>query len=175
MTKHMQIFPGSKEPAYTHTWACVFWFSKKSFFLNYAALSRSLTVPKRDKLIKYLQSNFISSIRNPHIRTSYGGNRNHSVSLPIILIKIKVKQMLPSSYISSQLVSILWFCIWFPISMNVRLYFGAKMVTFCIIHIGNQNLFLKHHSPRPLPPPRVPTNPFARKCVLIFYITYVKS
>ena len=43
------------------------------------------------------------------------------------------------------------------------------MVTFCIIHIGNRKLFLKHHSPR------VPTNPFARKCVLIFYIIFVKS
>ena len=29
---------------------------------------------------------------------SDGGNGNHSVSLPIILIKIKVDQMLPSSY-----------------------------------------------------------------------------
>ena len=38
-------------------------------------------------------------------RTSDGGNGNHSVSLPIILIKIKVDQMLPSSYISSLLVS----------------------------------------------------------------------
>ena len=81
------------------------------------------------------------------LRTSDGGNGNHSVSLPIILIKIKVNQMLPSSYISSLLVSILWFCIWFPISINVRLYFGAKMVTFCIKHIGNRKIFLKHHSP----------------------------
>ena len=40
------------------------------------------------------------------LRTSDGGNGNHSVSLPIILIKIKVDQMLPSSYISSLLVSI---------------------------------------------------------------------
>ena len=32
---------------------------------------------------------------------------NHSVSLPIILIKNKVDQMLPSSYISSLLVSVL--------------------------------------------------------------------
>ena len=40
-------------------------------------------------------------------RTSDGGNGNHSVSLPIILIKIKVDQMLPFSYISSLLVSIL--------------------------------------------------------------------
>ena len=62
-------------------------------------------------------------------------NGNHSVSLPIILIEIEVDQMLPSSYISLLLVPILWYCISFPISMNVRLYFGAKMVTFCIIHI----------------------------------------
>ena len=34
------------------------------------------------------------------------GPGNHSVSLPIILIKIKVDQMLPFSYISSLLVSI---------------------------------------------------------------------
>ena len=40
-------------------------------------------------------------------RTSDGGNGNRSVSLPIISIKIKVDQMLPSSYISSLLVSIL--------------------------------------------------------------------
>ena len=40
-------------------------------------------------------------------RTSDGGNGNHSVSLPIILLKIKVDQMLTSSYISSLLVSIL--------------------------------------------------------------------
>ena len=39
------------------------------------------------------------------IRTSDGGNGNHSVSLPIILIKIKFDQMLLSSYISSPLVS----------------------------------------------------------------------
>ena len=40
-------------------------------------------------------------------RTSDGGNGNHSVSLPTILKKIKVDEMLPSSYISSLLVSIL--------------------------------------------------------------------
>ena len=39
--------------------------------------------------------------------SSDGGNGNHSVSLPIILIKIKVDQMIPSSYISSLMVSIL--------------------------------------------------------------------
>ena len=41
------------------------------------------------------------------VRTSDGGNGNYNVSLPIILIKIKVDQMLQSSYISSLLVSIL--------------------------------------------------------------------
>ena len=40
-------------------------------------------------------------------RTSDGGIENHSVSLLLILIKNKVDQMLPSSYISSLLVSIL--------------------------------------------------------------------
>ena len=40
-------------------------------------------------------------------RTSDGGNGNHSVSLPIILIKNKVDQKFPSSYISLLLVSIL--------------------------------------------------------------------
>ena len=80
-------------------------------------------------------------------RTSDGGNGNHSVLLPIILIKIKVNKMVPSSYITSLLVSIVWFFIWFPISINVRLHFGAKMVTFCIIHIGNRQIVLKHHSP----------------------------
>ena len=39
------------------------------------------------------------------LRTSDGGNGNHSVSLPTILKKIKVDKMLPSSYISSLLVS----------------------------------------------------------------------
>ena len=38
----------------------------------------------------------------PYGRTSDGGNGNHSVSLLIILIKIKVDQMLLSSYISSK-------------------------------------------------------------------------
>ena len=40
-------------------------------------------------------------------RTSDGGNGNHSVSLPIMLIKIQADQMLTYSYISSLLVSIL--------------------------------------------------------------------
>ena len=48
-----------------------------------------------------------SFLINIQPRTSDGGNGNHSVSLPIILIKIKVDQMLPSSYIRLLLVSIL--------------------------------------------------------------------
>ena len=44
-------------------------------------------------------------------RTSDGGNGNHSVSLPIILLENKVDQMVPTRYISSLLVSILGFCI----------------------------------------------------------------
>ena len=40
-------------------------------------------------------------------RTSDGGNGKYSVSLPLILIQMNVDQMLPSSYISSLLVSIL--------------------------------------------------------------------
>ena len=44
-------------------------------------------------------------------RTSDGGNWNDTVSLPKILIKNKVDQMLPSSYIRSLLVSIL-FCLY---------------------------------------------------------------
>ena len=74
-------------------------------------------------------------------------NGNHSVSLPINLIETKVDQMLPSSYISSLLVPILWYCISFPISMNVLLYFGAKMVTFCIIHIRNRKNIFKTSPP----------------------------
>ena len=46
-------------------------------------------------------------LMNFMLRTSDGGNGNHSVSLSIILIKIKVDQMLSSSYISSLVVSIL--------------------------------------------------------------------
>ena len=40
------------------------------------------------------------------IGTSDGGNGNHSVSLPIILIKIKVDQMLTSLYIYKLAVGI---------------------------------------------------------------------
>ena len=97
--------------------------------------------------VALLDSRTNTELFDSHVRTSEGGNGKHSVSLPIILIKIKVDQMLPSSYISSLLVSILLFCIWIPISINVLLYFWAKMVTFCIIHIGNRKIFSKHHFP----------------------------
>ena len=63
-------------------------------------------------------------------RTSDSGNGNHKVSLPILLIKIKVGKMLPSSYRSSLSVSILQYCLKFPISVNVRFYQWAKMVIF---------------------------------------------
>ena len=44
-------------------------------------------------------------------KTSDGCNGNHSVSLPIILIKIKVDQMLPSSYMIYKLAVGLYFMI----------------------------------------------------------------
>ena len=66
------------------------------------------------------KNNYNFMLKNPYLdpctvsghlkidkRTSDGGNGNHSVSLPIILIKFKVNQMIPSSYISLLMVSIL--------------------------------------------------------------------
>ena len=58
--------------------------------------------PRTDE--HYEQGQFVCFLQQ---RTSDGGNGNHSVLLPIILVKIKLNQMLPSSYISSLLVSIL--------------------------------------------------------------------
>ena len=49
----------------------------------------------------------VQALKNDIVRTSDGGNGNQSVSLPIILIKIKVDQMLLSSYISPLMVSFL--------------------------------------------------------------------
>ena len=62
-------------------------------------------------------------------------------------------------------------CIGLPIYINVQLYFVAKMNTICIIHKGNRKNIFKTSTP----PPRVPTNPFARKRILISDIIYVKS
>ena len=78
-------------------------------------------------------------------RTSDGGNGNHSVSQPIILIKIKVGQM--CSIFIYKLAVGLYFMLLHLISYfhKCTAYFGAKMVTFCIIHIGNRKIFLKHH------------------------------
>ena len=56
----------------------------------------------------YLLTNFYKKKKvNIIARTSDSGNGNHSVSLPINLIKVKVDQMLSPSYISSLLFSIL--------------------------------------------------------------------
>ena len=74
-------------------------------------------------------------------RTSDGCNRSHNVSLPIILKKIKVGQILQFSCISLLLVPILLYWIHVSVSLNVLLYFGAEMATFCIKHIENRKIF----------------------------------
>ena len=57
------------------------------------------------------------------------------------------------------MVSISWYCIWFPISMNVRLYFGAKMVTFwkrCCLKtsVSNGIIYTKYtQNPHTIEPP----------------------
>ena len=71
-------------------------------------------------------------------RTSDGGNGNHSVSLPIILIKIQVNQMLPS-FIYKLAVGLCFMIL--HLIPNSMTYFGAKMVTFCIVHKGNRKYF----------------------------------
>ena len=48
--------------------------------------------------------------------------------------------------------------------------FLVETVIFCK-HIANRKIFFQHCSP----PPQVPTNPFAGKCVLMFYIIYVNG
>ena len=73
-----------------------------------------------------------------HSRTSDGVNRSHNVSLPIILKKTKVGQILQYSCISLLLVPILLHWIQVSVSLNVLLYFGAEMATFCIKHIENR-------------------------------------
>ena len=74
-------------------------------------------------------------------RTSDGGNRSHNVSLPIILKKTKVGQILQNSCISLLLVPILICWIQVSVSFNVLFYFGAEMATFCIKHIENRKIF----------------------------------
>ena len=56
-----------------------------------------------------------------------------------------------------------------PVSINVLLYFRAEMATFCIKHIENRKAFFH------IVPPRAPTNPFAGKRVIIFYIMFVNG
>ena len=74
-------------------------------------------------------------------RSSDCGNRSHNVSLPIILKKTKVGQILQISCISLLLVPILLYWIQISVSLNVLLYFGAEMATFCIKHIENWQIF----------------------------------
>ena len=102
-------------------------------------------------------------------RTSDCCNRSHNVSLPIILKKTKVGQILQFSCISLLLVPILLYWIQVSVSLNVLLYFGAEMATFCIKHIENRKYFFN------IVPPRAPTIPFAGECVIIFYIIYVNG
>ena len=102
-------------------------------------------------------------------RTSDGGNRSHNVSLPIILKKTKVGQILQFSCISLLLVPILLYWIQVSVSLNVLLHFGAEMATFSIKHIENKKIFFN------IVPPRATTNPFAVKRVIIFYIIYVNG
>ena len=74
-------------------------------------------------------------------RSSDGGNRSHNVSLPIILKKTKVGQILQYSCISLLVVPILLYWFQVSVSLNVLLYFGAEMATFCIKHIENRKIF----------------------------------
>ena len=69
---------------------------------------------------------------NSTIRTSEDGNRSHNVSLPIILKKTKVGQILQDSCISLLLVPILLYWIQVSVSFNVLLYFGAEMAIFVL-------------------------------------------
>ena len=57
----------------------------------------------------------------------------------------------------------------FYLKKNVLLYFLVEKVIFCNKHIANRKIFFQHCSPQ------VPTNPFAGKCVLMFYIIYVNG
>ena len=75
--------------------------------LALAKCKRDFPKPDLPFPIQKMSKNFPKWCSISFPRTSDGGNGDHSESLPIILIKIKVDQMLPSSYISSLLVSIL--------------------------------------------------------------------
>ena len=83
----------------------------------------------------------LSRLGKTELRTSDGCNRSHTVSLPIILKKTKVGQILQFLCISFLLVPILLYWIQVSVSLNVLLYFGAKMATFCIKHIENRKIF----------------------------------
>ena len=74
-------------------------------------------------------------------RSSDGGNRSHNVSLPIILKTTKVGQILQYSCISLLVVPIVLYWIQVSVSLNVLLYFGSEMATFCIKHLENRKIF----------------------------------
>ena len=106
---------------------------------------------------KFDHSNIVSKRHKTPFRTSDGGNRSHNASLPIILKKIKVGQILQYSCISLLLVPILLYWVQVSVSINVLLYFGAEMATFCIKHIEKRkNIFLT------LFPPPGPNKSFCR-------------
>ena len=101
-------------------------------------------------------------------RTSDGSIGNHSVLLPIIWIKNIVDQMIPSSYISS--------C-WSQFNDFASDFLFPWMYGFILVLKWSLLLYTyrKQKTIFKTSSPRAPTNPFARKCVLIFYIICVKS
>ena len=88
---------------------------------------------------RYLDS--IIPLLPKYQRSSECGNRSHNVSLPIILKKTKVGQILQYLCISLLVVPILLYWVQVSVSLNVLLYFGAEMATFCIKHIENRKIF----------------------------------
>ena len=82
------------------------------------------------------------SQRNGRKRTSDGGNGNP--------YNVDKNQNRSNVYIFIYKLAVgIYFMILRLISYfhECTALFGAKMITFCIIHIGNRKIFLKHHSP----------------------------
>ena len=63
-------------------------------------IEEALAIRRVFSLVDMITNTKFSNCNLVFKRTSDGGNGNHSVSLPIILIKYKVDQKFPSSYIS---------------------------------------------------------------------------
>ena len=91
--------------------------------------------------MKYFWKDICLLINEIYRRSSDGGNRSDNVSLPIILKKTKVGQILQYSCISLLVVPILLYWIQVSVSLNVLLYFGAEMANCCIKHIENRKIF----------------------------------